>query len=136
MTGRMHVLSRDECLALLSTVPVGRLVYTHRALPAVAPVNFLVDGREILVRTGYGSKLAAAVRGSVVAFEVDDIDVELETGWSVTVTGPAREETDEVELARLRRLPLRPWAAGPREHFLKIAVELVEGRRLCAALPV
>jgi nitroimidazol reductase NimA-like FMN-containing flavoprotein (pyridoxamine 5'-phosphate oxidase superfamily) len=136
MSGQLQVLTRDECLALLPTVPVGRLVYTHHALPAVVPVNFVVDGNEILVRTGYGSSLAAAVRQSVVAFQVDDIDRELETGWSITVTGPAREETDDRELARLSALPLRPWAAGVRDHFLKIGVELVHGRRRPAAVAV
>ena len=135
MNAELHVLTRAECLALLPTVPVGRLVYTHHALPAVVPVNYVVDGGDILVRTGYGSSLAAAVRQSVVAFQVDDIDRVSEAGWSVTVTGQAREETDEQELARLSALPLRPWAPGLREHFLKIGIDLVAGRRLMASVP-
>jgi nitroimidazol reductase NimA-like FMN-containing flavoprotein (pyridoxamine 5'-phosphate oxidase superfamily) len=70
----VHVLSRDECLSLLASMPVGRLVFTDRALPAIVPVNFVLSGGHIVLRTGATSSLAAAVRGSVVAFEVDCID--------------------------------------------------------------
>ena len=124
-------LSREECLALLPTVPVGRLVYTDRALPAVVPVNFVVDGGSIVVRTGAGSALAAAVRGSIVAFEVDDFDRQARNGWSVTVTGQARQVTDPLELDRLAALDLAPYASG-RHHFVVVPVQLVSGRRVGA----
>jgi nitroimidazol reductase NimA-like FMN-containing flavoprotein (pyridoxamine 5'-phosphate oxidase superfamily) len=130
---QLDVLTRAECLELLATVPVGRLVYTHDALPAVVPVNFLVDGQEVLVRAGYGGALAAGIRGSVVAFEADWFDPDHRAGWSVTVTGRAREELDEHELARLAALQLEPWADGDRDHFLKISTDLVQGRRLSPA---
>lgn len=68
MSNKLTVLSREQCIAL--TVPIGRLIYTVRALPAVAPVNFILDGRDIVLRVGCGSSLAAAIRGSIVAFEV------------------------------------------------------------------
>jgi uncharacterized protein len=125
-----RTLDRQECLSLLPTVPIGRLVFTVRALPAVIPVNFALDGNEIVVRTARGSSLAAAVRGAVVAFEVDEYDAQTCTGWSVTVTGRAREEDDPVQLERLARLPLVPWAGGQREHFILVPVELVTGRRV------
>lgn len=35
----LEELSRAHCLRLLATVPIGRLSYTRRALPAVEPVN-------------------------------------------------------------------------------------------------
>lgn len=132
MTSELHVLTREQSLALMTGVPVGRLVFTQRALPVVVPVNFILDDGEILIRTGETSTLAAGTRGTVVAFEVDEFDDAHESGWSVTVTGRAREETDELEVARLRRLPLRPWADGPRERFIKVSVEFVEGRQLGA----
>lgn len=130
MKRSLEVLSREECLRLLRSVPVGRLIYTHHALPAVVPVNFVVDGAELLVRAGYGGALAAGIRGSVVAFEADDLDGIRHEGWSVTVTGQAREELDSAELVRLSALQLEPWATGARDHFLKISTEIVTGRRL------
>ncbi|MEV0831043.1 pyridoxamine 5'-phosphate oxidase family protein [Nonomuraea rubra] len=64
--------------------------FTDRALPAVQPVAFHLDGERIVIRTGIGSKLAAATRNAVVAFEADEFDPEERTGWSVTVIGHAR----------------------------------------------
>lgn len=127
-----HVLTRDESLALLPTVPVGRLVFTERALPAVVPVNFLVDRGGIVLRTGATSSLATAVRGSVVAFEVDQIDPVARQGWSVVVTGRASEVRDALDLDRLSELPLLPWVGGQLDHFIVIAIELVDGRRIGA----
>ena len=73
-------LSRDQCLRLMGQVPLGRIVYTRQALPAVELVNFaLVDG-DIVIRTDSGGKLAAATRGAVVAFETDSVDTAAHTG--------------------------------------------------------
>jgi nitroimidazol reductase NimA-like FMN-containing flavoprotein (pyridoxamine 5'-phosphate oxidase superfamily) len=130
MKRTLEILSRAESLRLLRSVPIGRLIYTHHAMPAVVPVNFVVDGSELLVRAGYGGALAAGIRGSVVAFEADDLDVDRQEGWSVTVTGQAREELDAAEIRRLASLHLEPWADGERDHFLKISTDIVQGRRL------
>ena len=124
-------LSRDECLALLASVPVGRLIYTQRALPAVELVNFALDHGDIVIRTDGGGKLAAATRGAVVAFEADQLDLDTRSGWSVTAIGPSSEVTDPEELARLRGIGLRPWAAGTRDHFISISPVMLNGRRLC-----
>ena len=57
----LEVLDRDECLRLLAFATIGRVGFTSGALPAVLPVNFHLDGERILVRTGRGSKLDAAL---------------------------------------------------------------------------
>ena len=44
-------LSREECLRLVGQVPVGRIVYTRQALPAVELVNFALDDGDIVIRT-------------------------------------------------------------------------------------
>jgi len=86
----LQVIPRDEALRLLASAPVGRVVFTLRALPAVLPVNFVLDGDAVVFRTAPGSKLTAAVRNAVVAFQVDQIDPQTQTGWSVVVTRPSR----------------------------------------------
>lgn len=126
----LEVLERAECLVLLGSVPLGRLVFTDRALPAVQPVNFVLDGEEIVIRSSAGSKLAAATRGAIVAFEVDEFDEDARTGWSVTVVGQAEEISDPVRLQHARRLPLRPWSPGDRDHFISVSAERVTGRRI------
>ncbi|MDF5754250.1 pyridoxamine 5'-phosphate oxidase family protein [Spongiactinospora sp. TRM90649] len=126
----LQILDRDECLALLGTAPIGRVVFTDRALPAVQPVNYTLDGGSIVIRTGLGSKLAVAARNAVVAFEADAFDPAQRTGWSVTAVGHARAVTDPREIERLSRLPLDTWAPGSRDHYIVIRPERISGRRI------
>lgn len=127
----LEVLERDECLRLLATQGVGRVGLSAGALPVILPVNFYVDGDRILVRTGFGTKLAAAMRNAVVCVEVDEIDSVYHSGWSVLVTGTARELTGAEAEAALE-LPLRPWS-DRADHVIAIDIELVSGRRLTPA---
>ena len=60
-------------------------------------------------RTADGTKLGAAMEGSVVAFEVDRYDADWQTGWSVLIKGRA-EMVDEGTLqTRLADERLRSW---------------------------
>ncbi|WP_310719006.1 pyridoxamine 5'-phosphate oxidase family protein [Streptomyces lydicus] len=124
-------LGRAECLRLLATAPVGRVVYTRQALPAVALVNFGVgtDGA-VLLRTSAASELARAVDGAVVAFEADAVDVARQAGWSVVVTGQAEIVTDRAERGRLERSAPVSWAPSPDEVLVRVDAELVTGREL------
>jgi nitroimidazol reductase NimA-like FMN-containing flavoprotein (pyridoxamine 5'-phosphate oxidase superfamily) len=126
----LHRLSRDQCLTLLASVPVGRIIYTRRALPAVELVNFALDHGDIVIRTDRGGKLAAATRGAVVAFEADQLNLAGQAAWSVTAVGPSTEVTDPGELARLRTIGLKTWAPGDKDHFIRISPVMLNGRRL------
>ena len=123
-------LSRAECLALLGTEPYGRLVLVRGGLPMVVPVNFLLDGSGIVVRTSPGSPVAAAPAARAVAFQADSIDRDTRSGWSVTVLGRARPPHDQLEAERLARLPLHPWVSGERANYLVIELGTVSGRRI------
>ncbi|WP_344245741.1 pyridoxamine 5'-phosphate oxidase family protein [Actinocorallia libanotica] len=128
----LEVLDQRECLRLLASVPVGRVAFTERALPAIQPVNFVLDGTDVILRTNVGSKLGLAIRRAVVAFEADDFDTERGSGWSVTLLGEARAVTDPAEAERLSRLPLPAWAPGPRDRYIRISGRYVSGRRINA----
>lgn len=124
-------LGRQECLRRLARVPVGRIVYTRRALPAVLPVNFGVDGDgAVVLRTSAASELVRAIDGAVVAFEADDVDAVRHSGWSVVVTGTATLVTDPAEHERLARTGPVAWVPSPQEVFVRIEPELVTGREL------
>ena len=124
-------LERQECLRLLAKVPVGRIVHTRQALPAVLPVNFCLDGDgAVLLCTAAGSDLVRAIGGTVVAFEADEVDTLAHSGWSVVVTGTATVITDPAEHERLARTGPRSWVPSPVEVFVRIAPELVTGREL------
>lgn len=128
-------LSRDECLRLMASVPVGRIIYTRQALPAVELVNFALDDGDIIIRADRSGKLAAATRGAVVAFEADSLDAAGRSGWSVTVIGQSSEVTDVGEISRLERMDLRSWAPGKHEHFIRISPGILNGRTLSARPP-
>jgi nitroimidazol reductase NimA-like FMN-containing flavoprotein (pyridoxamine 5'-phosphate oxidase superfamily) len=128
----LEVLSPSECLALASTVPIGRIVFTERALPAVQPVSFVLDEGCVIIRTAEGTKLAEAIRSAIVAFETDEFDARAGAGWSVTVVGRAEAVRDPEETARLSRLPLRVWAPGRPDRFIRVRPEYITGRRIPA----
>lgn len=125
-------LPRGECLKLMASVPVGRVIYTRRALPAVELVNFAFSDGDIVLRTNPSGKLAAATHGAVVAFEADCLDLDNQAGWSVTAIGPSRAVTDPEEIARLQTIGLSSWAPGLRDHFIRISPEILTGRYLRA----
>ena len=137
-------LTAGECWQLLASVPIGRVVFTHRAMPAIRPVNHLVEGRTIIIRTHLGAAIAsraamagAAVPagrgaeepGSVVCYEADQIDPARHTGWSVIVTGLARLVTDPGAIARYADT-LEPWMAGDMNQIVAIEPRFVSGIRL------
>ncbi|MGW3915458.1 pyridoxamine 5'-phosphate oxidase family protein [Streptomyces sp. NPDC005070] len=126
-----HELDRQECLRLLAKVPVGRVVYTRQALPAVLPVNFCLDTDDsVLLRTSSDSDLVRAIDGVVVAFEADEFDAETRSGWSVVVTGRATVVTDRAEHERLAQVGPTSWMPLRSAVFVRIESEMVTGREL------
>lgn len=126
----LEVLARDQCLNLLATVTIGRVGLTSGALPTILPVNFRLDDDRILIRSGEGAKMDAALTDTVVAFEVDDFDPMNHSGWSVVVTGVARAITDENELQTLDAVPIARWAPRGNGRVVSISTDMVSGRRL------
>ena len=124
------MLTDAECWQLLAGAPVGRVVVSMNAMPAALPVNYQLIGREIYFRTAAGTKLAAAVNRTVVAFQVDEFDAGGSSGWSVLVVGTARLVTDPKERSLLEVAGIRSWVTGPAAHYVGITVERITGRRL------
>lgn len=129
----MIELGRNEALALLATAPIGRVVFSQRALPAVRPVNFAVHGPDVVFRVRGHSRFAGALDGNVVAFEADRIDPVRHTGWSVVVTGLAELLRSGPEHERLLEIAPVPWAPGDHNRVVRVRVELVTGRRIARA---
>jgi uncharacterized protein len=128
-TAGLRMLSDDECVRLLRRHRFGRLAVGLEGWPAILPVNYLFDGTSVVIRTAPGAKLEQAPLAAV-AFEIDDADRYGHWGWSVLVQGPALDITSSAdELSEhLRTLPVRPWAPGARDHWLKITAVRVSGR--------
>ena len=125
----IEYLTEDEALALAATVPVGRVVYSKYAMPAVHLVNFKLDGKDVIFKSRKGAKFGAAVSDTVVAFEVDEIDQATRSGWTVTLTGRSTLVTRPEEIERLEQLEVDPWIAE-REYFIRVKTQVVTGRRI------
>jgi uncharacterized protein len=126
-------LDVEECLSLLERRHLGRVAFPDDGRPTILPVNYVFVDGFVVFRTDAGGKLEAALRGDVVAFEIDGIDVINRTGWSVLVRGQAEPVSDPTALARLRAMPLIAWAPGAKPHYVRIAAAEVTGRRISAA---
>lgn len=127
-THDLDVLNRRQCLDRLQTTRVGRLIFTQSALPAVQPVNFRLWRDDVVIRVAGGGKLAAAADRQVVAFEADELDQDLRSGWSVTVVGHAEPVTDVEDLVEVAGTFVTPWVSGRRDHFVRIRTEQMTGR--------
>ncbi|WP_051580633.1 pyridoxamine 5'-phosphate oxidase family protein [Pseudonocardia acaciae] len=108
-TTDIDILTEHDCMALLRTASVGRLLFTEDALPAIRPVNFTVTDHRILVPATEGS-WAGRLDGVLVAFTADHINPD-NTGWSVLAHGTARLVVDP-------------------DRALRITIERVTGRRV------
>jgi nucleotide-binding universal stress UspA family protein len=130
--GELEEIGEEECLALLAGGAVGRLVVvTTEGQPLAFPVNYVLDGRTVAVRTDPGTKLDAAALGRV-AFQLDDIDEDAREGWSVLVQGVGRDVTEGIDTwsTRVRDSGVAPWAAGDKSHWIAIAASSITGRRI------
>ncbi len=129
-----RALDRQECLRLLAKVPVGRVVYTRHALPAVFPINFSLDtDAAVVLSTSPDSDLVRAIDGVVVAFEADEFDAATRSGWSVVATGRATVVTDPAEHERLSQSGPTSWMPLREAVFVRIESEMVTGRELSGA---
>lgn len=94
----------------------------------IIPVNFVVDGDDVLIASEAGAKVEAARHGDVACIEVDHHDTLEHAGWSVLATGRLRIAGDGDDVAQQTRL--RPWALSAPEFLLGLRIELLSGRRL------
>jgi nitroimidazol reductase NimA-like FMN-containing flavoprotein (pyridoxamine 5'-phosphate oxidase superfamily) len=126
----LRTLSPDECFDLLEPGGVGRVGFAAADGIMMLPVNFAVTRKTIVFRTAPDTLLAVYADGRV-SFQTDHLDEMLRAGWSVLVHGHAHKVTDEREVKQLEaRTHLEPWAAGPRDVYVRITPTRISGRRL------
>jgi uncharacterized protein len=128
-------LSWHECLELLGRQSVGRLIYHDETGPVAEPVNYAIAADTIILRIEGGSKRQAMTQ-PLLAFEVDHIDPDHKTGWSVIARGVGQEVPLDDVVALLHELrqagvePPLPWASGIHNIWLRITIKTLSGRML------
>ena len=127
--GEVTILPPHACWMLLRSQQVGRLAVSVADQPDIFPLNYVVDHGTLIFRTAAGTKLAAAVLHRSVAFEVDGQDRDAGEAWSVVVKGRAEVIARVDELLSTTALPLFPWQAGPKHHFVRVVPGDITGRR-------
>ena len=130
----LETLTSDECWRLLGKRVVGRVGFDVGHGPRIHPVNYRVDGRSVVLRTTEDAELTRFVEmfaaGSLVAFEVDEIDYEWHNGWSVLIEGRIERVDAPEELHRLHDVCPRPWVCGTRDVVARVTPGEVTGRRV------
>ena len=108
----LHVLDMAECRRLLTTAAIGRIAFTEAAMPSIQPAAFAINGEDVVIPTGLGSKLTAR------------------TGWNVTVIGPSRLISDPSQVTALNALGVLPWAPAMTHCYIALHMAVVRGRRI------
>ncbi|HEX2382256.1 MAG TPA: pyridoxamine 5'-phosphate oxidase family protein [Acidimicrobiales bacterium] len=128
---RLQVLSGIACDRHLRSESVGRVAVMVDDHPEIFPVNYAVDERgDIFFRTDSGTKLNAAATAPTLAFEIDGFDEDRELGWSVLAVGPARWLVRPQDIAKVRSLPFKPWAAGEKANVVRLSPTKTTGRQI------
>ena len=96
----LQTLTTDECRAHVAAGGIGRFLFDDPGSgPVAIPVNYKMDGDDVIFRTSGTSGVGAEMRVNAtlaekVAFDVDHLDDDLGEGWSVLLSGTARIVTD------------------------------------------
>ncbi|UPO76067.1 pyridoxamine 5'-phosphate oxidase family protein [Arthrobacter sp. Helios] len=122
-------LTSSECWEYARQASVGRLAVLVEGAPDIFPINFAVDHGTVVFRSAAGTKLAAALTDTPVAFEVDGYDDGLGYAWSVVLKGTASQLASIEDVLDSETLELFPWQSGEKNHFVRIEPTETTGRR-------
>jgi len=145
----LESLTEAECRTLIEPGGVGRILFVEPGRgPVAIPVNYRMDGSDVVFRTAGGGRVVEALLSipgttlaapagdteqASVSFDVDHLDEALGEGWSVLLTGTASVISDAAELDRARSLGIEPWAGGDRDSYVRLVVSQVTGRAIRVA---
>jgi transcriptional regulator with XRE-family HTH domain len=124
-------LSPDECRRYVAAGGVGRFLFDDEQRgPVALPVNYRMDGDDVVFRTANDDVVAEGAQHQRVSFDVDHFDDALGEGWSVLLSGTAGVISDPGELAKAAALGIQPWAGGDRNIYVRLTPSQITGRRI------
>ena len=121
-------LSEAECKEFLEQHSAGRIGFMAPEGPQILPVTYQYRNGNIIFRTSPAGPLADLVRRTSVAFEIDGIDEQDKSGWSVLVLGFAEAMAHNYLLTSAWETGPVPWADGIRNLFIEIKPRKISGR--------
>ena len=132
----LELLSDDECMELLASGGLGRLVYTGRYGPMALPVMYKIDGGAVVLGTWdpvlFDEDLRTGIENAdyQVAVEADQLDAEAREGWIVLIRGAAHHLDTEAERAPVIGAGLEPWIEEVPAHFIRVNPTSCWGNRV------
>jgi uncharacterized protein len=125
-------LSQAECKEILAKHTAGRVGFMAPDGPQILPVTYQYRNGSVVFRTSAVGVLSGLVRRTSVAFEIDGIDEQNKSGWSVLVLGFAEAMAHNYLLASAWETGPVPWADGMRNLFIEIKPRKISGRAVRA----
>jgi nitroimidazol reductase NimA-like FMN-containing flavoprotein (pyridoxamine 5'-phosphate oxidase superfamily) len=122
-------MGRQQCLDLIESHHLGHIAWQAADLPQILPISYAMHQGPVYFRTFPDGLLAELTQPTSVALEVDDLDQQTRTGWSIVLHGHSSAVRQPDELADLWASDsLVPWASGNRTLFIRIRPDRIEGR--------
>ncbi len=115
------------CWSLLRSETIGRLAVRTSTGVDIFPVNFLVTGAMIFIRSAPGSKLVDIANEPEVAFETDGKHGR--TRWSVVAKGTAERMPYDTDIHDSGVLELRTLTSSAKWNYVRIVPASITGRR-------
>lgn len=122
---RLVELDEATCRQLLASHHIGRVAFNDDPAPQVLPVNYVVRDNRVVFHTGEGVKHAAAEQRVCASFQVDGVNTERGSAWSVLLHGRL-EPGDDIESADE---PI-PLPGGDRMYVVVLSIDAIAGRRV------
>lgn len=128
---QFYGMSEQQCRERLAQQSVGRVAWQAADGPQILPVNYVWHDNSAIFRTSPYGLLSELIRPTDVALEIDELDLQRHSGWSVAVHGRAEAVAEPTEVSALGGVnDLMPWAPGVRTLFIRIVPRRITGRWL------
>jgi len=123
------VLDRHACLERLAQHSLATLAITDGALPLVLPALYTLRGEDILVAAARNGILGRSLPNNIISLCVHDLNDDLTSGWTVSVTGLAEPATSPAHLADAAGL--RRWGSEQSAPVVvRVGTERISGRQI------
>ncbi len=128
-----ETLDSGECWRLVGDHGVGRVVFEGDTDTQVVPTRYDAQTGVAYFRAPTFGEMARRVHRRSTSLQVDDIDHETFTGWSILLTGTAHRVQDSRTMADLWSLGRPPtWFPRVDTQWIALPVDHLHGQRVSA----
>ncbi len=130
---RLVELDDAACWDRLGRAFIGRIIRIVRGEAEVSVVSIGLDDGAVVMRSTTGTRLSATLAspGVPAVLEVDDLDAQTGTGWSVVARGTLTPVLGLIESTHLDRTQPPSWLLGDTEGtWVRFDVTRMTGREL------